>query len=177
MTPISCSWVFATLPEPTASRTSLNRRASIGRAFTRHFQKAGTHGSGPSWKSCPPWDVESGWSRPSERGAKRVGGPPQFAHDFPSAGALCTQFLLHSKRGFLLLPNPLPELRNWANVTSVPRGDDRRGAFRPADGARRFAGRKPLQVAAVQSLIARLSSNPKLKINRKSQIRNPWGSI
>jgi hypothetical protein len=46
-------------------------RASIGKAFIKHYHKAGTHGSGPSWMFYPPWGAESGWSRPSERDAKR----------------------------------------------------------------------------------------------------------
>ena len=41
-------WAFETLRGHMTSRISLNLRALIGKAFIKHFQKAGIHGSGPS---------------------------------------------------------------------------------------------------------------------------------
>src|SRR3989338_2619643 len=54
-----------------ASPTSLKLPASIGRAFIKHFQRAGNQGSEPSWMFCPRWAVESGWSRTREQDAKQ----------------------------------------------------------------------------------------------------------
>ena len=41
--------VFGTLHGPMDSRTSPSLRVLIGKAFTKRFQKAGIHGSAPSW--------------------------------------------------------------------------------------------------------------------------------
>src|SRR5713226_481510 len=70
ITQLFCFWAFETWRVPSAFRISLNLRASIAKAFIKHFQKAEIHESGPSWMFCPLWGAGSGSSQPREQDAK-----------------------------------------------------------------------------------------------------------